>query len=107
MTLFTNAMGSCHRHQLSFNTYLFLRGLCLALGGDHGAEMVVEQVVKLLGESVKFGAVGVLDAGGTDDSLEELSLENDLAAGMDIIGFDAETLVELLKVLFFFLVAFA
>ena len=58
----------------SFETYLFFRRLCLALAGDHGAEVVVEKIVKLLGEGVQLRAVCVLDAGRTDNSLEELSL---------------------------------
>ena len=63
--------------------------------------MFVEQIVELLGKRSEFTAVSVLDASRTNDCLEELTLKDDLLGGMDIIGLDAEALVQLLEVFFF------
>ena len=53
--------------------------------------MFVEQIVELLGKVAHFVAVGVLDAGCTNDGLEELTLQDDLEAGVDVIEADMTT----------------
>lgn len=83
--------------------FLLLIGLGLVLLGDHGAQMRIEKVIEFLGQSLKLRAVGVLDACGAHHSFEELALEDNLGAGVNVVWLDAEALVELLEVLLFFL----
>ena len=66
--------------------------------------MLVEKIVKLLSQVAQLATIAVLDAGGADYSFEELSLQDNFDALMDIVRFDTETLVELLSVFIFFFI---
>lgn len=85
---------------MDFDSYLLFIGLGLVFAGNHRTEMHVEKMVKLLSKRRMLVAIRVLHACSTHDSLEELTLEHDFCAGMDVIRFDSETIVELLEVLF-------
>ena len=89
-----------------YYTYVFFWRLGLVLA-SHRAQINVEEMVQFLGKRGQFSAVGELDAGSTDDSLKELSLQDDLGALMDVIRLDAKTLVKLLHVLFFLILVTA
>ena len=68
--------------------------------------MIVKQHFKLLSQGAT--GVGELDGGDTDDSLEELSLKDNLFTQMDVIWLDSKALVELFDILLFlFLIAAA
>lgn len=64
-------------------------------------------MVELLSERGELAAVCVLYAGSANNSLEELTLKDDLGSSVNIIRLDAQALVELLEVLVFFLLCLA
>ena len=81
-------------------TYLFFDGLCLVLACIW-EQVVLEQILQFLGKGIQLLAIGMSDHGGTHNCLEELSLEHNFHAIMDIIRFDSELLVKLLLILLF------
>ena len=62
--------------------------------------MYIEKMIKLLRQCCQLGAVRILDTGGTHNRLEELSLQDHLTAGVDIIRLNTQSLVQLLDILF-------
>ena len=67
---------------------------------NHWHQVVVKESLKLLSQRTCF--VLVLHVGSSDDSLEELSLKNDLVLIMDVIRLDSKLLVKLGRGLFVF-----
>jgi hypothetical protein len=61
-------------------------------------------VLELLGERAVLFGVGVLDVGGSYNSLEELALQDDLHFVVDVFWLDAKLFVQLCCVLFLFFI---
>ena len=66
--------------------------------------MLIEEMIKLLSQIVQLTRVAVFDTSCADYSLKELSLENNFDTRVNVIRFDAKSLVKLFHVLVFFFV---
>lgn len=94
----------CQAIRGRINAYLVFSVFSLVFASVRD-QVLLEQSLKLLRESGELGVIGVLDRCSTDDCLEELPLENDLHLIVDVIGLDAQLLMQLHCVFFLFLVA--
>ena len=66
--------------------------------------MLIEEMIELLSQIVQLTRVAVFDTSCTDHSLKELSLKNNLDTRVNVIRFNAKSLVKLLNVLVLFFV---
>ena len=66
--------------------------------------MLIKEMVELLSQVVQITRVAVFDTSSADDGLKELSLKDNLNIRVNVIRFDAKSLVELLHILVLLLV---
>ena len=75
-------------HSLSqLEVLVVIAALSLVLGGK-GGQLLLEEVLHLVGERWELAVVSILDSSGTHKCLEELSLQDHFAGVVDVLGLD-------------------
>jgi hypothetical protein len=72
----------------NFEVFVIVNSLGLVLGGERH-KLMLEKVLKLVGESREFRIVCVFNGSSSDQSFEELTLQNDFSSVVNIFSGDS------------------